>query len=371
MNQIWFPDASARHHAAGIAAAFERVLRSGIFIMGDEVSAFESEFSAAQDARHAIGVASGTDAIELSLRAAGLGRGDRVATVSHTAVATVAAIYRAGLEPVLVDVVSKTYTMDPESLDLALRSDAGRGVRAVVPVHLYGHPADMTRIADVARAHGICIIEDCAQSHLAKWKGRFAGTFGVASAFSFYPTKNLGALGDGGAILTDSDAMAERLKSLRQYGWRERYISSEVGCNSRLDEIQASVLRVKLKTLSEETRARRALARLYDETLAGLPAALPWVHPDVEHSYHLYVIQIDRRDDVLTRMRARGVPVQVHYPLPVHLQPAYVGSVRVVPGGLPVTEALAGRLLTLPLHPFMGEGEIAMVCQALRECIAG
>ena len=274
MTQIPFLDLTAayRRLQAEIDAALGRVAAGGRYILGDEVAAFESEFAAYLGLDHAVGVASGTDAVMLALRACGVGPGDEVITVSHTAVATVAAIELCGATPRLVDIDAATFTMAPAAFAAALTPRT----KAMIVVHLYGNPADMDAIIPIARAHGLAVIEDCAQAHGARYRGRLVGALGDVAAFSFYPTKNLAALGDGGAVATNRPEIADRLRQLRQYGWRERYISEIPGTNSRLDELQAAVLRVRLRRLDEENDARRRLAAAYTQALAGLPVTTPY-----------------------------------------------------------------------------------------------
>ena len=366
-----------------IDAAVARVLAGGWYILGPEVEAFEAEFAAYLGAGHAIGVASGTDALMLALRACGVGPGDEVITVSHTAVATVAAIELCGAAPVLVDIDPATYTLDPACLAAAITPRT----RAVVPVHLYGRPADMDTILTISRTHGLLVIEDCAQAHGATCGGRKVGTLGDAAAFSFYPTKNLGALGDGGAVATNRPEVAERIRLLRQYGWRERYVSDVTGLNSRLDELQAAILRVRLRHLDEENAARRRLAKLYDAALIGTtadrrPPAVAEQATDTGHVYHLYVIEVSSqrsavgsratgatsltRDRLRERLAVRGIGTGVHYPVPVHLQPAYV-HLGLGPGSLPHTEATAQAVLSLPLYPHMPEAAVAQVAEAIKK----
>jgi dTDP-4-amino-4,6-dideoxygalactose transaminase len=355
------PRAGYLSHRAEIDAAVRRVLESGWYIQGKELASFELAFCAYLGASHAVGVGNGTDALELSLRACGAGPGDLVFTVSHTAVATVAAIELAGATPVLVDVDPVTYTMDPDSLRRALaRSPAGTP-KAVVPVHLYGQPADMPAILDLARGKGLAVIEDCAQAHGATLAGRMVGTWGDLAAFSFYPTKNLGAMGDGGLVATSDAALAERVRLLRQYGWRERYVSDIAGGNSRLDELQAAILAVKLPHLDRENECRRALARLYTGLLADAGLTLPAARPDAVHAFHQYAVCLPRRDELKARLAQAGVGTLVHYPVPVHLQPAYRGRLpAVVP--LPQTEQLARRVLSLPLYPQLDADQCRRVC---------
>ena len=354
--------AAYRRLQAEIDAAVARVLAGGWYILGPEVSAFETEFAAWLGVGHVVGVASGTDAVLLALRALGIGPGDEVITVAHTAVATVAAIELAGATPRFVDIDPITYTLDPAQLAAAVTPRT----RAIVPVHLYGAPADMDAVLSVARAHGLLVVEDCAQAHGARTQGRMAGTLGDAAAFSFYPTKNLGALGDGGAVATNRPEVAERLRLLRQYGWRERYVSDVAGTNSRLDELQAAILRVRLGHLEAENAARRRLAARYDAALAGLPIALPPARPDDCAVYHLYVIRTAARDALAEHLRARGIGTGVHYPVPVHRQPAYA-HLGYGPGSLPATEAAAAGVLSLPMYPDLPEVAVAVVAAAMQE----
>ncbi len=298
----------------------------------------------------------------LALRACGIGPGDEVITVSHTAVATVAAIELSGASPRLVDVESGTLTLDPRELEKTI---TGR-TKAIIPVHLYGCPADMTPILTFAREHGLVVIEDCAQAHGARYAGRLVGTLGDAAAFSFYPTKNLGAMGDGGAIATSRADVAERLLSLRQYGWRERYISDEPGFNSRLDELQAAILRVRLRYLDEENDSRRRLAATYDERLSRLPLVLPVVRPGDRPVYHLYAIRTERREELRAHLRERGISTAIHYPAPVHLQPAYA-RLGYRPGSLPVTEDAARSLLSLPMYPDLSPEAPLIVAEAIAQ----
>jgi len=351
------PRAGYREHQAEIDAAIRGVLDSGRYILGPEVEHFEREYAAYLGVNHAVGVANGTDALDLSLRACGVGAGDLVFTVSHTAVATVAAIESAGATPVLVDIDPATYTMDPGCLAAALANPPPGRPRAVVPVHLYGHPADMPAILETVRHHDLFVIEDCAQSHGAALNGRMTGSWGDIASFSFYPTKNLGALGDGGMVVTDKPKLAERVRHLRQYGWRERYVSDSPGVNSRLDELQAAVLRVKLRYLEGDNTRRRGLARIYDALLQETGLILPSVRPGASHVYHQYIIRLPRRDELSFHLWEAGVGTGVHYPVPVHLQPAYRGR---LPLGtpLPVTEQAAGEILSLPMFPQLSDAQV-------------
>jgi len=342
--------------AEELQAAAARVLAGGWFILGPEVRAFEAEFAAWLGVAQCAGVASGTDAITLALRALGIGPGDEVITVSHTAVATVAAIVNAGATPVLVDINAQTFTMDPEACARAITART----RAVVPVHLYGHPADMPAIMAVAGQHGLRVVEDCAQAHGARCEGRLVGTWGDCGAFSFYPTKNLGALGDGGAVVTNDSGVAARVRMLREYGWRERYISAEHGTNSRLDELQAALLRVKLRHVEAWNAARRAHAAQYAAQLRGVEA--PGERTGCMHVYHLYVVRAPGRDALAAHLQAQGIGTARHYPAPVHQQPAYR---HLHTQALPVTEAVSRDILTLPMFPELREDDIAAVCRAV------
>ena len=358
-----FVDLAAAYRAQqeAIDTAVARVLAGGWYILGPEVRAFEQEFAAFHGSPHAVGVASGTDALLLALKALDIGHGDEVITVAHTAVATAAAVELSGARPIFVDVDPQTYTLDPALLPAALSANT----KAIIPVHLYGQPAAMDPILAFAKEHGLFVIEDCAQAHGAAENDRLAGSMGHLAAFSFYPTKNLGALGDGGAILCPDPALAARLRALRQYGWQERYISAEVGFNSRLDELQAAILRVKLGVLHQDNEARRRAATRYNELLAGYPIELPPERPSTRHVYHLYVIQTEERDELARFLATQGIATAVHYPVPVHRQPAYL-HYGYEPGSLPVTERLAARVLSLPMFPQITESQQTAVAQAVR-----
>ncbi len=343
-----------------IDAAVSRVLEGGWYILGEEVAAFEREFAAYCGVAHAVGVGSGTDALHLALAACGVGAGDEVITVPHTAVATVTAIELAGARPVLVDIDPARYTLDPELLEAAITPRT----RAVIPVHLYGCPADLDPIMEVARAHGLTVVEDCAQAHGAEYSGRRVGSWGHIAAFSFYPTKNLGACGDGGLVATNDPELAERARLLRQYGWQERYVSSLKGLNSRLDELQAAILRVKLRHLDAWNERRRVLAGLYNERLMGGGVVVPREPESARHVYHLYVVRHPRRDALRAFLRQRGIGSSIHYPVPVHLQPAYYDLARGA-GSLPAAEAAAREVLSLPLYPELDGQELETVADAV------
>jgi len=351
---------------AEIDAAIARVLEGGAYILGAEVEGFEKRFADFIGVAHAIGVASGTDAIELALRACGIGAGDLVFTVSHTAVATVAAIERAGATPVLIDVEPGTYTMAPRELLRALERPPPGRPAAVLPVHIYGQPAELPGLAEIVRAHDLRLIEDCAQSHGALYRGEPAGSFGDVGCFSFYPTKNLGALGDGGMVVTGDPALATTLRELREYGWRERFISARGGINSRLDAIQAAVLGVKLGFLAADNACRQAIAARYDAGLSGLPVVLPVRRPDAAHVFHQYVIRVAERDALRAHLRAAGIGTGIHYPVPIHQQPAYRARLTCGPSGLRVTERAAPQILSLPIYPQLSAEAVDRVVAEIR-----
>jgi dTDP-4-amino-4,6-dideoxygalactose transaminase len=362
------PGAGYRALKPEIDEAVARALASGWYVLGQEGRAFEAEFAAWLGLPHAIGCGNGTDAIALALRGLGIGRGHTVVTVSHTAVATVAAIEMAGATPLLVDIDPVPYTMDPDALRRALE-DPPPGlppIGAVVVVHLYGQPADLDRIRPLCRAHDVALIEDCAQAHGARLHGRRVGTFGDAATFSFYPTKNLGALGDGGAVAVADAGLAERIAALRQYGWHKHYISDEAGVNSRLDELQAAILRAKLPHLDAHNARRRDIAAAYSAAIEGGPLAAPLIRGGAESVFHLYVARGPQRDAVQLRLREAGIGTGIHYPVPVHLQPAYAGRVVTGPGGCPETEAASREILSLPLYPELTDEQVEAVCAGLR-----
>lgn len=358
------PKAGYLELQADIDAAVARVLAGGWYILGKEVSAFEAEFAAWNGNAHGIGVANGTDALVLALRGLGIGAGDMVATVSHTAVATVAAIELAGATPILIDIEADSFCMDPAALEAAFAREDGR-IKAVVPVHLYGHPADIDAIVALARKHGAKVLEDCSQAHGAAIGGRKVGTFGEIAAYSLYPTKNLGALGDGGVVTTDDAALAQRIRELREYGWRDRYISATAGMNSRLDELQAAILRTKLVHLDHDNGRRRAVAAHYDSALANSGLRLPTVRAGTTHVYHQYVVRSADREGLRARLREGGIATNVHYPAPVHLQPAYQGRTPVGPAGMAATEAAQGEILSLPMFPQLSQADAGRVTDAI------
>lgn len=342
-----------------IDEAFARVVDSGNFILGSAVDEFESSFARFCGATHAVGVASGTDALTIALEAVGVEAGDEVITAANTCVPTVAAIEAAGAVPVLADVDPTTLTLDPRALAEACRSRT----TAIVPVHLYGQCADMDAIVAFARERKLRVVEDAAQAHGAVYRGRKAGTLGDAAAFSFYPTKNLGALGDAGAVVTDDEQVAERARLLRNYGERERYQSVRRGRNSRLDTLQAAVLLAKLPLLETWTARRRALARRYLDAFAKCGLGLPVEAEGREHAYHLFVVRTQERERFRATLAGRGIATLVHYPRPVHGHPAYehLGRQRL----LGESEAACREVLSLPLFPELTDAELDAVSSAV------
>jgi aminotransferase EvaB len=352
-----------------VDAAVARVLASGTLILGPEVQRFEQAFAAFAGGPgavlHAVGVNSGTDAIAIALWAFGVGPGDEVVTVPNTAVPTVSAIRMTGATPVFCDVDPRTALLDAEKLAARLTPRT----KAVVPVHLYGNAADVPAIQKITRGKGIRVLEDCAQAHGARLQGRHVGTFGDAAAFSFYPTKNLGAYGDGGLCLTADAELARQMRRIRMYGFEGSYYSEREGINSRLDELQAAILSVKLARLPAWVARRRELARRYDQRLAAHLARVP-AAPGAEHAYHLYVVQVDDRERVREQLFARGIQTGVHYPTPIHRMRGYE-FLDLPAGSFPAAERLASRVLSLPLYPELADADVDRVCQALHEVAAG
>lgn len=360
------PKASYLAHKEALDHAIQETIASGWYILGPKVALFEEHFAAYVGASSCVGVGSGTDAVHLALRACGVGPGDGVLTVSHTAVATVSAIDWIGARPVLVDISPATYTLDPQKAEDTLKHQPADRIKAIVAVHIYGHPADMGKLSEIAERHGIALIEDCAQAHGAMVGEKTVGSIGDCGAFSFYPTKNLGALGDGGAVVTSQAAVAEQLRLLRQYGWRERYISIEAGYNSRLDELQAAILDCKLAWLDSDNNRRREIARRYTEGLAGLPLETPVESPDCRHVYHQYVIRFKDRDNLRRHLETRGIRTAILYPMPVHKQPGYSGRVEIGEGGMAITERIAQEILCLPIYPELSDSAVSSVIDAIR-----
>ena len=343
--------------AADVRLAIDRVIERGWFILGPEVTAFEQEFAAASGGAHAIGVGTGTDAIALILRALGIGAGDEVITSPLSAAYSALAIMMAGARPVFADVDPQRATIDPGRIEDLV----GPRTRAILPVHLYGQPADMAAIERIATRHHLALVEDCCQAHLATSGGRPVGTIGVAGAFSFYPTKNLGALGDGGAVVTSDSALADRVKRLRNGGQTDRYHHQEPGINSRLDDMQAAILRARLPRLRGWTDRRRALAARYRSRLAGAHVEL-LPERDNGHVYHLFVVRTDDRDALQAHLAANGIETLIHYPVSIPRQPAMAGE---NPADCPVAARLCDGILSLPLHPALRDDEVDEIAAAV------
>jgi dTDP-4-amino-4,6-dideoxygalactose transaminase len=343
-------------------AALEAVMSSSQFVMGKGVEQFERSFADAHGAKHCIGVGSGTDAIHIILWGLGIGPGDEVITVSHTFIATAEGISLTGATPVFVDVDPKTYTMNPALLEKAITPRT----KAIIPVHLYGQPADMDAIMAVARQHGVPVVEDACQAHLAACNGKPVGQFGVATAFSFYPGKNLGAYGEAGGVTTDDDALAQKLRILRDHGQERKYHHRYVGHNYRLDAMQAAVLSVKMPHLKAWTEARRKNAHTYTALLKGVgDIVTPYEDPRSTHVYHLYVVQTQHRDRLQAHLTAQGVGTGLHYPVPLHMQPAYA-YLGYKSGDFAVTEQVASRGLSLPMFAELTGEQIEYVAGAIR-----
>jgi dTDP-4-amino-4,6-dideoxygalactose transaminase len=357
------PKAQYLSYKNEIDAAILRVLDNGWYVLGKEVKRFEEEFARYIGVSYGIGVGSGTEAIHLALASCGIGPGDEVITVSHTATATVAAIELAGAIPVMVDIEPDFYTIAPEAIEPAITSRT----KAIVPVHIYGHPADMDPVLEIANKYNLWVIEDCAQAHGALYKGKRTGSLGDMGCFSFYPTKNLGAIGDGGMVVTNDAELSEKARLLREYGWVERYVSHFSGWNTRLDELQAAILNVKIKHLDEDNSKRARLAEIYNKELSGAGIIVPCRRENCTHVYHLYVIRSARRAELLTFLREKGIDASIHYPVPVHLQPAYI---RLGNRSLRETETLASQVLTLPMYPELSEAELRSVIEAVREFVS-
>ena len=343
---------------AEIRRAIERVLARGWFILGPEVEAFEAEFAEACGAPHAVAVGTGTDAIALTLRALGIGAGDEVVTSPLSAAYSALAIMTAGARPVFADIDPDRLTIDPAAIECAI----GPRTRAILPVHLYGQPAAMREIEAVAARHRLAIVEDCCQAHLATESGRPVGTIGVAGAFSFYPTKNLGALGDGGAIVTRDRALADRLRRLRNGGQTDRYHHQEAGINSRLDEIQAAVLRARLARLPAWTARRRALAALYRRRIGDDAIARPVPEREAGHVYHLFVVRSAARAGLQAHLAARGIETLIHYPVPIPRQPAMAAA---DPADCPIAARACDEVVSLPLHPALAEADVDRIADAV------
>ncbi len=361
-------DLRAQHSsiAAEVEAAIKNVCENAAFILSDEMKAFEAEFAQYCGARHGIGVANGTEALFLALKALDIGPGDEVIVPANTFIATAAAVSHTGATPVFVDCDPETYCIDPSKISAAITTRT----KAIMPVHLYGHAADMECILSLARANGLKVIEDCAQAHGTHYKGKQVGVFGDAAGFSFYPSKTLGAYGDAGMVVTNSDETADKLKLLRDNGRTTWYEHAIIGYNSRLDGIQAAVLRIKLRRLDGWVEARRRHARRYDELLGNVAdVVLPKERPDVRHSYYVYVVRVKNRDAFMAKLKEKGIGCGVHYPVPLHLQPAYafLGGKE---GDCPVSERYAKEIVSIPMYPELTDEQVVEVATAIREAVA-
>lgn len=350
-----FADLTPGEDDSAVRAAIARVIDRGWFVLGPEVDAFEEEFARASGARHAVGVANGTDALALILRALNIEPGDEVIVPAITAAYTGLAVLMAGAHPVFADVTPDTLTIDPGSAAALVTSRT----TAIVPVHLYGHPADMSAIRAIAERHQLAVVEDCCQAHLATSQGVPVGTIGVAGAFSFYPTKNLGAFGDGGAIVTSDAALADRVRRLRNGGQTDRYHHEDAGVNSRLDELQAAILRARLPRLRAWTNRRRTLAALYR---SALPVALPLAERDAGHAYHLFAVRSANRDVLQAHLKHEEIETLIHYPVPLPRQRVFAGRTA---ADIPVADRAAREILSLPLHPRLPEDEVRRVASAV------
>ncbi|MDY6875227.1 MAG: DegT/DnrJ/EryC1/StrS family aminotransferase [Chloroflexota bacterium] len=364
MKQIPLVDLKAQYYAIKpeIDGAIERVLTNTSFIMGREVNQFEEAFAAFCEAQHCIGMSSGTSALHLAMLVCGIGSGDEVITTAHTFTATAEAIWMAGAHPVFVDIDETSYNLNPAQIEGAITSRT----KAILPVHLYGQPADIDPILEIAHQHNLLVIEDAAQAHGATYKGRRVGAIGDIGIFSFYPGKNLGAYGDGGAVVTNDEQLADKVRLLRNHGRTTKYEHIQLGYGYRLDALQAAILGTKLPHLEDWTASRRAHACRYTELLSYSDVVTPHESPDARHVYHLYVIRTSQRDDLLAHLKEKGIGAGVHYPIPLHRQPAYVksGYGDVV---LPITERVAAEVLSLPMYPELTDDQIACVADAVAE----
>jgi len=363
------PLANYLSHQSAIDSAISRVLASGQYILGKETLSFEREFADYIGVKYGVGVGNATEALHLVLTALDVGQGDEVITVSHTAVATVAAIEMCGAIPTLVDIHASHYTIAPDLVGRAITPNT----KAIIPVHLYGQPADLEPILGLARKHHLYVVEDCAQAHGAEYRGKKVGSLGDAGVFSFYPTKNLGCLGDGGAITTNDEDLYERLVALRQYGWNQEKVSCRPGFNSRLDEIQAAVLRAKLPFLDENNQKRIRIAESYNRLRGISSLTVPDPMPEVTHVYHQYVLRCANRtarDALRHALSDREIQTAIHYPTPIHLQPAYKGRLR-LREPMPITEAICDGILSLPLFPELTEDQVNRVVTAVSIAFSG
>jgi dTDP-4-amino-4,6-dideoxygalactose transaminase len=347
---------------ADIDAAITRTIVHSSFIGGEELQAFEAEFASYCESKACVGVGNGTDALYLALRGLGVGPGDEVITVAHTFIATAETITLTGARPIFVEIKEDTMLMDPDALESAITSRT----RAIIPVHLYGQPCDMDGIMEVASRHQLKVVEDAAQAHGARWRGKRVGSIGDVGCFSFFPGKNLGAYGDAGAVVSQDEQLIRRIRMLANHGRMDKYMHEYEGVNSRLDGLHAAVLRVKLRHLDAWNEARRRHARQYMEALRDSGAKLPVVHPHAEPVWHLFVVRVGDRDSVQTVLQKQGIAAGVHYPVPLHLQPAYK-YLEIPEASLPVTERVAAHVLSLPMYPELSRDQIEVISRAVIE----
>ena len=352
-----------------IAEAMARVFEDSTFILGKEVEMFEQEFARYVGVKFAIGVGSGTDALHLALRAIGVGPGDEVITAPNSFIATALAISYAGAKPVFVDIDPETHNIEPSKIEEAITNRT----KAIIPIHLYGHPADIGTIVDIARTFQIKVIEDACQAHGAEFRSKKVGSIGDIGCFSFYPAKNLGAYGDGGMVVTNNTDVVDKLRMLRNCGERKKYHHDIKGINSRLDNIQAAILRVKLRKLDKWNDNRRTAAQMYNELLDNLNVIIPSEKANVKHVYHLYVIHVSRRDELLNYLKSKGIYASIHYPIPIHLQKAYLDLNHTV-GAFPVSEGYSKEIISLPMFPELSAEHIEYITSQIRsflknECV--
>jgi dTDP-4-amino-4,6-dideoxygalactose transaminase len=343
-----------------VSQAIQKVLRSGWYVLGEETEKFEEEFSEYIGAKFGVGLNSGSDALYLAVKALGISNGDEVITVSHTMISTVDAITRNGAKPVFVDIDPETYLMDTSKVEAEISDKT----RAILPVHLYGHPVDMNPIMEIAKENNLFVIEDACQAHGSEYNNTRVGGIGQIGCFSFYPTKNLGAYGDAGMIVTNDEDLSNKLKKLRNYGQSEKYYYDFVGVNSRLDELQAAILRTKLRYLDEWNEKRRKLAKLYSELLENSGVMAPIEKEYAKHVYHLYVIQHKQRNKLQQHLLSQGIQSLIHYPIPVHSQKAYDRSDK-----LPITEKIVDEILSLPINPWLKESDVVEISETIKSLI--
>ena len=360
-----FPLAQYQSHKDEILESIRRVLDKGYYILGPEVEEFETNFASYCNVDYAIGVNSGTDALTLALRALAIGPGDEVITASHTALATISAVISTGAKPVLVDIDPILFTIAPECIQNAITVKT----KAVIPVHLYGQPADMDEVMKIAEEGGLYVVEDCAQAIGATYKGKRTGSIGHIGCFSFYPTKNLGAIGDGGMLITHDAKLALRIQRSRQYGWDKNRVTEEVGMNSRLDELQAAILNIKLKHLDADNLSRREIANEYNTQLEGLDLVLPAKYSETQHVYHQYVVSCKNRDKIKNQLAEREIFTGIHYAVPGHLYGGYAQKCVLPNDGLPVTERIVQKILSLPIYPEMTYDQIKQVTNTLSKLL--